>query len=441
MLSGSQAMVAAPVSQTVPVSGANIVDLIKVGLTGISGGCLNYCITGICVHYNGLKVIISPRIAHNTSEFTVSSFRAQGQQPWIEWKRVFGNIQASLANGIFGTLLGTGQIGGYGTYTEEHKENDRQLPFKEVDINGHPLALLPMLLGSGGMTAGGATQPPTEADFTEAQTAAGSMVDASDFAAMFMNSEILDVFSYMNTMNQIGTMASEMSEVMDYLSSMQDLASGMGGSGSYDLLCESTVTPFIPFYLSAIDTLTWRLPWPDVLTHSVDLAYGMTPFLPNRKVIGTPDAMPTLTNGVWAGLYPRIGFVNQEHDGKVGAVASQRALDLVLAEDGNDHFGHVTLFNPGFANQRDWHIIPYEFHASGVKGGVWQQVHPIPKAECRPSLYRDRELSDTAEDHSAPVVLGGDQNYIWAFWRRYECCMNRKGVFIGAIPTPDICLF
>lgn len=450
----------------VPVDGIKIIDLVETGVKGIPG-CINYCITGICIHLQyslyTVTVIISPRIAHNTAEFTVSSFRAQGQQPWIEWRRVFGRVQATLADGIFGLLSGTGHLGGYGTYTEEHKVNDRQAPFKEVDINGHPLSMLPELFNQGGGSmGGGGTPPPPETPETEqpktedeetaeAENAAGSMVDTSDFAAIFMNPEILDVFSYVDTANQIGSVAGEVTEVMDYFAEISEMTSAMensdavGGSGGVefnieDLMCESTVTPFVPYYLSAIDTLSWRVPWADVFTHFLDIGAGMVPFMSNRPVIGSPDALPGLGGGTWGGLYPRMGFVRNEHDGKVGAVASQRALDLILAERGNDHFGHPTLADPGFPNSPEYHIVPYRFQSEGVEGGVWQAVYPKPSYQCSPSVYKDKTLADIAVDNSAPRDLTQNQNYIWVFWRRYECCMSHRGVFAAAVPLSPICI-
>ncbi|MGE0116229.1 MAG: TraU family protein [Steroidobacteraceae bacterium] len=448
--------------QAAPVGGIKIADLVETGINGIPG-CINYCITGICVHLQyslfTVTVIISPRIAHNTAEFTVSSFRAQGQQPWIEWRRVFGRVQAGLADGIFGLLSGTGRLGGYGTYTEEHQENDRQAPFKEVDINGHPLAMLPDLLNQGGGAGGGGTpegppegaQPTEEQQYSEAETEAGSMVDVSDFGAMFMNPEILDVFSYVDTFNQMGNMAGEVTEVMDYFSQISDMTSAMensdavGGSGGVefrieDLLCESTVTPFMPYYLSAIDTLSWRVPWADVFTHFLDIGAGMVPFMSNRPVIGTSDGLPGLGGGTWGGLYPRMGFVRNEHDGKVGAVVSQRALDLILAENGNDQFGHFSISSPGFPRTPEYHVIPYRFRSEGVEGGVWQKVYPKPSYQCSPSVYQDKTVGDIAIDDSAPRSLSQNQNYIWVFWRRYQCCMQHRGIFAAAAPIPPICI-
>lgn len=458
----------------VPVGGVKITDLIQTGIQAIPG-CVDYCITGICAHLQfsfpppKVTVIISPRIAHNTPEFVVSAYRAQMQQPWIEWRRVFGRVQSTLADGVFGLLSGSGQLGGYGTYHEED-DYDKQAPFKEVDINGHPLAFLPSLFsqgngpnggqGSQGGQGGQGGQQTSEPDadnqegqtnsedeeFGEAESAATDIVNTNGFPAVFMNAEILDIFSYTDTLSQIGQTAGQMSQVMDYFQAMQDALDSFGGAGGVQFsakekMCPSSEIPFTPYYLSAADTLSWRVPWADVFMHFLDIGYQLIPFAPDRPVIGTADAMPGLGGGTWGGLYPRFGYVRNSHDGKVGAVVSQRALDLMLAEQGQDQFGHLMLFSPAFPTAPDLHVVPYEFQADGVVGGVWQAVYPVPSYQCSASIYKDKTFADHAIDNSAPRVLTQDQNYVWAFWRRYECCMNRDGVFMAATPiTPPICL-
>ena len=41
----------------------------------------------------------------------------------------------------------------------------------------------------------------------------------------------------------------------------------------------------------------------------------------------------------WGSVYPRSGFVQQQHPGKAAAVVSQRAIDILL----NDGKGHIRL--------------------------------------------------------------------------------------------------
>lgn len=454
------------VASTVPVDGLTTADLIDTGVKGIPG-CIGYCVTGICTHikfgFLSVKIIISPMIAHNTPEFVVSAYRAQGQQPWVEWRKVFGKAQSTLADDLFNLVSKQGQLGGYGTYTEEVKEYDKQAPFKEVDINGHPLSLLPSILSNGRITF----RPPVKLDsaiqieqtnqngssnnnnnsndkYSEAQNSATQIVGTQGMPAVFMDPKILDVFSYADTINQIGSTVDQVSQVMDYFSSMQDLVGGGAFSVSVQfstdhMLCPNVVLPFTPYYLSALDTLSWRIPWADVLRHSGDIARGMVPFTSDRPVIGTGSGgTPAMGEGTWGGLYPRMGFVRNEHDGKVGAVVSQRALDLMLANRGQDNFGHPMVFDPGFPSAPDWHVIPYEYHSTGIQGGVWQAVFPKPSYQCTSSLYKDMTLADMAHDQSAPTSK--DQHYIWAFWRRYECCMNLRGMFVAAVRIGPICL-
>lgn len=460
ILAVSVELQAAPMEVT---GGVRIQDLIETGVRAIPG-CLGYCITGVCAHLKvspySVSVILSPRIAHNTPELTVSAYRAQGQQPWIEWREVFGEAQRNLAQGVFDLISSQGRLGGYGSYTEEHTEYDRQAPFKEVDINGHPLALLTTMLAQGGMTSSApavlnaawaleqssddeqennviAQNPETH--YGPAREIANQQIAEGGFPAVFMDPELLKVFSYADTLTGIRELTGQTSQVMHYLSQMQSLLNRQSGqSGGNQLLCPGTALPFTPYYLSAVDTVSWRIPWADVLTHAQDIGKGMLPFAEDRPVLGAPTAWPGLGDGTWGGLYPRMGFVRNAHDGKVASVAAQRALDLLLAQQGKDRLGHLIVFNPDFPDTSDWRVVPYAYHASGIEGGVWQAVYPQASEQCTSQLYQSKTPDDLDDDRSAP--RSPQQNYVWAFWRRYECCMNRNGIFIGSVPLSPICV-
>lgn len=483
--------------------GIRITDIIETGVKGIPG-CIDYCVVGICTHIViellDIEIIISPKVQHNTQEFLVSAYRAQHQQPWEEWREVFGSVQADVADGIFGVLSSEGRVGGYGTYTEEHQENDRQAPYKEVDIIGHPLSLLPTLFNNGEITStapsalqdaievenapvdgnssdsdsdsdaedsigewlcrhndfpwcdddvqgNGDEDKPIDEEYKEANEAASQEVDTNGFPAVFMNPEILDVFSYQDTISKIGESVNDVSEALDYLSQMQNAIQtdsfGIGVSfGGASILCPNSVLPFTPYYLSALDTISWRLPWADVLTHYDGIGLAMIPLISDRPVIGTPNGFtdtPGLGDGTWGALYPRTGFVRNEHDGKVGSVVAQRAIDLVLANKGADHTGYVgAIFDPGFPTSEDYRHIPYVYHASGIEGGVWQPIFPMPSYSCTNTLYKPKTTSDISDDKSAPKSV--DQRYMWAFWRRYECCLSRRGEFLLDVDFDPLCI-
>lgn len=422
-----------------------------------------------------VTVIVSPKISHNTPEFIVSSYRKQGQQPWTEWRKVFSQAQSKVTNGVLGKIFSGATIGGYGTYTEEYTKTDGRMPFKEVDINGHPLSLLPTLLANGDMQVPTMLQDSVdmelsdgdsdgdldddsdsslgdddenedeekERDYMEAAEEALEWVETSGFPAIFLSPEILDVFSYVNTIKDIGSTVKSVSEVVDMFKQIGDVVGGGVGSVSVEfntdqMMCPSGVLPFTPYFLSGLDLLSWRLPLFDVISHYADIGYAMVPFAPDRKVIGTHHSAPVPGRETWGSLYPRIGFVGHDHDGKVGAVVTHRAIDLLLNKEGDDNLGHIMLFDPGFPNYKDHRIIPYAFNASGITGGTFQKVYPKPSYQCQSTLYNDRNVSQLANDTSAPRSTY--QSYVHTFWRRYECCMNRGGAYVTDVDIDPICI-
>lgn len=449
-------------------SGFTILDLVESGVKGLPA-CLGYCIVGVCTHLKislfSVKIIISPRVEHNTPEFVVSTYAAARQQPWMEWREVFGPAQEAASDGMFSLISPTGNLGGYGTYQEEQRIYDRQEIYKEADIIGHPLSMLPILFANGSVStktpaatqqsnmiemqdqleqeASGEEEPSTLDTYNDAMESANDIVDTAGFPAVFLDPALLKVFSYMETANQIQDTVNTVSEALDMLQSVADLVNSPPGLGaSFDVdyyMCPNSVLPFTPYYLSSNDLFGWRLGIPDRIFHAPDIVASIVPFMADRKVVGTAEGgLPGLGQGTWSVLYPRTGFVRNSHDGKVASVVAQRAIDLLLADNGEDHVGHVTLFSPGFPDQDDLKVVPYQYSASGVSGGVWQAVFPKSRYQCSNNLYQDKKFSDIAIDNSAP--RGAKLRYAWTFWRRYNCCLQRKGSLIASTSIPPICL-
>lgn len=444
-------------------SGLTILDIVETGVKGIPG-CINYCLVGVCAHliinFPDIEIRVSPRVQHNSPEFVVSTFRDHEQQPWDEWREVFGPVEHEIANGILRVITSDGGTSGYGSYQEEHRRYTEMSPYKEADIVGHPLAFLPILLTGGSISSivpssvseavGGEGTHDNYNEIEEASAAASEEINTKGWQSVYIDNEILDVFSYTDTIEDIGTTVNDVSEALDYLQTMQDVVSndsfGIGASwGGSSIVCPNSVIPFAPYYISAVDQLSWRIPWADIIYHFNDIAEGMVPLRADRPVIGThtgfgsSDDVP-LGAGTWGPLYPRTGFVQNSHDGKVASVIAQRALELVLAENGADDTGYVgALYSPGFPHDDDFEVLTYNFHSSGVEGGVWQRVFPKPSYSCTNNLYRDMTLDDIEnKDESAPT--SEEQRYMWGFWRRYDCCLNREGEYIGDVTFDDICI-
>ena len=70
---------------------------------------------------------------------------------------------------------------------------------------------------------------------------------------------------------------------------------------------------FYPYYLSGVDALFWRSGWP--ITDATHTATLFDPLSSDR--IGR-------TGETWGHVYPRHGFVNNDHPGRVAPVIAVR---------------------------------------------------------------------------------------------------------------------
>lgn len=205
-------------------------------------------------------------------------------------------------------------------------------------------------------------------------------------------------------------------------------------------LCPSQVDPMLPYYLSGVDALAWRTGIPDKFRPE-----ALTPGL--RQIGNWPF-------NTWGGVFPRMGFLVQTDDAKVGAVTSQRAIDIVL-QPGQPHV-YVPLGSEGFTQTQVGRAEATTSDECLISGGRWvpeDEDHPQGPGACeqqpsvlwlppgnekKPSWQMVSPLpSRTCEAFGAPghwsegrVSPTGDYGHL--YWRCYECCMPvLGGVFIA----------
>ena len=165
---------------------------------------------------------------------------------------------------------------------------------------------------------------------------------------------------------------------------------GAGGGVKIDrLLCPNDVTYFYPYYLSGVDALFWRSGAP--VTDMTHLSTMINPFSSDR--IG-PDG------ATWAHVYPRHGFVNNDHPGHVAPVAAYRSADLVAD-------GGVRL--------RPKRTTVYA-------RGDWQTLAPQPTAFCAAAIG------------DLPTPIDPEGGYAHNIWPRFECPLSEIGIFVAFIP-------
>jgi len=170
------------------------------------------------------------------------------------------------------------------------------------------------------------------------------------------------------------------------------------------LFCESGATFAQPYFMSSLDP-NWRDP-----------------------TIETPltllNAFRSVGKGAstWAGLYPRIGFVNQGHDYKAGVVTAQRAADIVTRTN------QPHVYWPMVWSSSRGYWPPGEVVEANSSTHKWQQL--VPKGNSGACIVFpdiDDVFSITDPFNSRVNEKSG---YAWNLWRPYRCCEREGSVLL-----------
>ena len=394
--------------------------------------CIKYCLLGIeiRIRYTGysVEVYFVPRVEHHLAALHVMESDRFPKEAYSEWAALVGRIQAMLldrmaevvppALGLPGVSESSGGRTRQGQYGRQQSTN-----FKEAEIMGHPVAVLPALVDKNGdMTEdtytsgqtgalhsygyGGGSSSSSGGDSTDVggfitawtQWASGCFLDPNqcDGGPLFPVNIIRRYFQIQDYINQIYQAANAVlqfkelaKELRSISTQIADNAGGGGGVKIDRLLCPNDVRYFYPYYLSGPDALFWRSGWPVTdVQHSATL---LNPFSTDRigKDIET-----------WGHVYPRHGFINHDHPGRVAVVAAARSASLVA--DGN-----VPL-RPKLT--------------SAYAHGDWQNLSPEPTAYCAANIA---EL---------PTPIDAEGGYAHNIWPRFECPLSEIGIFVAFIP-------
>lgn len=191
-------------------------------------------------------------------------------------------------------------------------------------------------------------------------------------------------------------------------------------SGSY--LCPSDATPYRPYFSSAFDYLGWRWGIPD--------RFNSAALIPGEREVGSRTTSNLLGN-TWGAVYPRSGLILQQDDAKAAAVIAQRAVDIVT-RDGQPH-----VYRPLSDDSEDGQIQAQN-SAKKSQGGSnekrdhWQMISPKKDETCTAFGNND---ADWSKDRNPE----GERQYVWNYWRSYECCIPKPGIYIGHTSTPPVC--
>ena len=181
------------------------------------------------------------------------------------------------------------------------------------------------------------------------------------------------------------------------------------------VLCESQVEPFTPYFLSGLDAWSWRRALPEIL-------YPAS-FIPGLREGGN---WPLNT---WGSVFPRTGWTIQSEEPKAAALTAQRAGDIVTRER-QPHI-YLPLREPESEDQRIW--PPGPLLENDPRTGIWQMLAPTVDSEC--AVFGLNALASPAGWSGGRVDAAGD--YVWNLWRPYQCCGRGGQLFLFEIDWID----
>ncbi len=174
------------------------------------------------------------------------------------------------------------------------------------------------------------------------------------------------------------------------------------------LNCRSQARPFVPYFLSGLDALSWRQEIPEI--------FYPASFIPGLRELGD---WPLQT---WGGVYPRTGWTTQAEEPKAAALTAQRVGDIVT-RNGQPHVYRPLVGSPS-GSQRVW--PPGALIETDHRTGTWQMLLPKTEANCK--VFGTNDLASITGWGGGRVDRGGD--YVWNLWRPYKCCRRRGQFFL-----------
>jgi len=425
-------------------------ELLRSGIDGMfDPACGGYCVVGACAHLvvkvtlEGVKyyTIVSPKIRHAVPDLVISSYNHIGSEPWLEWRDLIGGALDEVNTGPVAAVLGLsdGLRGGQQRYSGHGSQ--QSVIFKEVDIIGHPAAIIPQVAKLDGSIdtdvrldyeLPSITKLPSlsEAQAEDAATPDDgwdleSMLDVGFNSVMEILlkqlESLLEVFDIVKTIERIIELFDLFTDLLNFYENAMELLETIVRGSIYGnlinprfradrLFCPSAVRPFQPYYLSYLDTLYWRTGFP--------LTDGPISGANHAATILNPLSGDRLGSAgeTWGHLYPRDGAVNQHVDPKAATVLAYRGLDVLLKDISSGTGTRVGVsMPPGYP----------------AGGGAWQMIFPV-KRECRadPFYPDDNIATDFMEENSHGA-------YAWNYYHIYTCCMNERGQKIMEVDLPE----
>lgn len=364
-------------------------------------GCINYCITKleIRVEYTGtsVNVYVVPVIAHNNPDMLVMSSRNLGKGAYIDWEDLTGELQAEIRQVEMSTITGLAVEAFTGQTEYANFGKHQAVVIQETQIVGNPAAYISQYYGREAydiLNQDGSSNGGEYGDMISQYADVLSAASGLDAGAIFQ--EALNYYD--EELGELLELFQRAQEAAELIADAQSAAAGFGGASFEQdaYMCASEVTPFWPYYLSSVDSIAWRGQYP-----FVDGTHSARFFTASNQV--RPTGGTLLSD--WGWIYPRTGFLNNDHPGRTAAVLSKRAA--AVAGDAN---------------------VKARYRIQTPNSATHQKMSPNATDAC------EANIADLDSEIEA------DDAYSYNLWVRYECSTSSRGILATTIDIPDICI-
>lgn len=401
--------------------------------------CIEYCLDGISLYMIptpwGFIYYLTLNVSHNSPDILMMTHNELNQTPYEEFNGTLGNSYKNISEKIIQALTGFDefQIGGG---RERHKKwgEHQAVAMKEATALGHPAAIILKMLDRGGVKSTDGKGNIVNRD--------GEVVDSSNvnYGTQKDGGFVDRVEAIENQAGKkFGESKEQTQENMDKVSSNQKLRNMIGNiknrmskiakdtSNGMRLFCPSSITPFMPYYLSGLDAIQWRLGFP--LSDFKYSKYVLNPL--SGDVIGTKVrdeftlkfgkkekkfSLPKIYE-MWGNMFPREGVLNHPWDSKRGTVIAARAAHI-LVEDKSTR-------------------VRYKPDSSNNGFGGWGKIFPV-NGDTTPGQTAaacHKNIANTG------ITINETGGYAWTFWRRYNCDLRIDGIHLETAKFPEpICI-
>lgn len=235
----------------------------------------------------------------------------------------------------------------------------------------------------------------------------------------------------------------------------------------FSYVCRPQALPFVPYYLSGLDILSWTPPpmggmvteiavptWESkkgLMPGNRELKHLTAEEIKNGNEISFSGSMDNIKDNVvnikdklgnlgdwakkdtsqmgndnWGNIYPRTGIMTQVHDYKASALGAQRVADFLTREWQMHLLPFGALAEKTHKNTGRW--TPGAVKEGNDRTHKWRMLYPKKENQCNIFPDRGRSFDDTYSDKISP---GG--NYTWELWRPYECCQKKGSKLIDVL--------